>query len=96
MLLSMKGKVEDTMFVLSGKTVYSGIAKGPIHVLNRDINTIKREKIADIELELKRLDAALMSAKLQWMELYKKAVKVMHSAKKIKKQLFFLAFYIFL
>jgi len=63
------------MFVLSGKTVYSGIAKGPIHVLNRDINTIKREKITDIELELERLDAALVSAKLQLMELYEKAVK---------------------
>jgi len=63
------------MFVLSGKSVYSGIAKGPVHVLKRDIGTVKREKITDISSELQRMTDSVAVSKAQLEEIYEKAVK---------------------
>ena len=62
------------MVVLSGKTVYKGIAKGPLFVLRRDMCMVKRRKITDKQEEMNRIFAALEVSKHQLQELYEKAV----------------------
>lgn len=60
---------------LSGKSVYNGIAIGPILVLKKKDQMVKRKKIDDISTEIKRLKAAGEKSKKQLQELYNKALK---------------------
>ena len=63
------------MFTLSGKPVYSGIAKGPVHILKKEMCTVKREKISDVSIEMERIIAAVERSKEQLTEVYDLAVK---------------------
>ena len=63
------------MQCFQGKSVYKGIAMGPIVVLKKDNYQVKRTRIEDPEAEVKRVDAALEKSKEQLQKLYDKAVK---------------------
>ena len=63
------------MLKLSGKAVYKGIVLGKITVLKKKEHQIKREKVADAEAEIERLEHAGRKAQEQLKELYDKAVK---------------------
>lgn len=63
------------MLKLSGKAVYKGIVLGPVAVLKKDDQQVKRTKITDADEELTRLGKAGEKAKLQLQKLYDKAVK---------------------
>lgn len=63
------------MVEFSGKSVYNGIAMGPIVVLKRNDCVVKRMKIQDEEKEVERLAKAIAHAKEQLQGLYEKAVK---------------------
>ena len=60
------------MNIYTGKTVYKGIALGPIHLFKREA-PIKRRKIADSRAESERLAAAVEAAKGELQALYDKA-----------------------
>lgn len=60
---------------LSGKSVYKGIALGPVMVLKRNDHPVKRIKIEDVDAEILRLEKAGESAKTQLQQLYEKALK---------------------
>ncbi len=62
------------MNVWNGKSVYSGIAMGPVVVLKKEDNLVKCEKIADAEAEIARVKAAVEVSKMQLQELYEKAL----------------------
>ena len=66
---------EVRMQCFQGKSVYKGIAMGPIVVLKKDEYQVKRTRIEDPEAEVKRVDAALEKSKEQLQKLYDKAVK---------------------
>lgn len=59
----------------SGKSVYKGIALGPVMVLKKQDNLIRRKGIKDIDAEIKRVEDAILAAKEQLKKLYQKAVK---------------------
>lgn len=63
------------MLKLSGKAVYKGIVMGPVAVLKKDDQQVKREKITDADAELARLGKAGEQAQAQLQKLYDKAVK---------------------
>ena len=63
------------MLKLKGKSVYKGITTGPIIVLQKKDQQVKREKIEDPDAELKKLDIAVEESKKQLKELYDKAIK---------------------
>lgn len=58
-----------------GKSVYKGIAMGPIVVLKKNDYQVKRTRIEDPEAEVKRVDTALEKSKEQLQKLYDKAVR---------------------
>lgn len=58
-----------------GKTVYKGIAMGPVLVLHNKDQQVKRTKIEDAEAELARLEQAKQKSKEQLQRLYEKALK---------------------
>ena len=58
-----------------GKSVYSGIAMGPVIVLKSDDYQVKRNRIEDVDAEVARLAKALKASKEQLHKLYDKAVK---------------------
>ena len=58
-----------------GKSVYKGIALGPVVVLKKQDNLIRRKGIRDIDAEIKRVEDAILTAKEQLKKLYQKAVK---------------------
>lgn len=60
---------------LEGKSVYKGIALGPIHVMRDSNYTVRREKITDPEAELGRVAAAKARANDELQALYEKALK---------------------
>lgn len=57
----------------NGKSVYNGIAMGPVAVF-RKMQQVKRERIDNPETELKRLDRAMEETMRQLGELYDKAL----------------------
>lgn len=59
----------------SGKAVYRGIAEGSVVVLKNEDQQVKRNKITDVDREVKRLETALFQSKEQLQDLYDKAVK---------------------
>ena len=58
-----------------GKSVYTGIAVGPVVVLKKNDYQVKRTRIEDPEAEIKRVDEALEKSKEQLQKLYDKAVQ---------------------
>ena len=58
-----------------GKSVYKGIAMGPVVVLKKNDYQVKRTRIEDPEAEIKRVDEALEKSKEQLQKLYEKAVQ---------------------
>ena len=63
------------MLKLSGKAVYKGIVMGPIAVLRKDDQSVKRTKITDADAEIVRLGKAGEQSQAQLQKLYDKAVK---------------------
>ena len=63
------------MLKLSGKSVYKGIALGPVVVLKKNDQQVTRVKIADADEELARLETAGDKSTEQLQELYEKALK---------------------
>lgn len=63
------------MMKYAGKSVYKGIAMGKVFVLGKEEAMVKREKIEDVDAEIKRLGDAIESAQKQLQDLYEKAVK---------------------
>lgn len=63
------------MEVLNGKSVYGGIAIGRISVYSKSDSQVKREKIEDVQAEIKRFEEAKELAKEQLGKLYEKALK---------------------
>ena len=58
-----------------GKSVYKGLAMGPVVVLTKNDYQVKRTRIEDPEAEIKRVDEALEKSKEQLQKLYDKAVQ---------------------
>ena len=63
------------MQCFQGKSVYKGIAMGPIVVLKKNDYQVKRTRIEDAETEAARVDVALKASQEQLQKLYDKAVK---------------------
>ena len=63
------------MIRLSGKSVYKGIAMGPVIVLKKNDAQVKRSHVEDAESEKKRLEEAISLSQAQLQKLYEKAVK---------------------
>ncbi|MDD3219807.1 MAG: phosphoenolpyruvate--protein phosphotransferase [Lachnospiraceae bacterium] len=61
--------------ILKGKSVFSGIAIGKLSIYKQADNQVKRQKIKDTKQEVQRFLNAKEKAKIQLMELYKKALK---------------------
>ena len=63
------------MQCFQGKSVYKGIAMGPIVVFKKNDDQVKRTRIEDTEAEVKRVDEALKASQEQLQKLYDKAVR---------------------
>lgn len=63
------------MTVYHGKSVFGGIAIGPIQLYTKGEQEVKREKREDSEAEIKRYEEAKETAVEQLRKLYEKAVK---------------------
>ena len=63
------------MQCFQGKSVYKGIAMGPIVVFKKNDYQVKRTRIEDTEAEVKRVDEALKASQEQLQKLYDKAVR---------------------
>lgn len=57
-----------------GKSVYKGVAVGPIVVFHKNEDQVKRRKIEDADQELARIKDAVEASKKQLQELYEKAL----------------------
>lgn len=57
-----------------GKPVYKGIAVGPISVLKKEDQKVKRNKVENTEAEIQRVSHAIKAAQEQLQKLYDKAV----------------------
>ncbi len=60
---------------LRGKSIVRGIAIGKIHFLSKSQQSVRRAKVADVEAEVLRYDAAKETATAQLQALYEKALK---------------------
>lgn len=63
------------MQCFQGKSVYKGIALGPVVVLRKNDYQVKRTRIEDVESEIKRMEDALKCSQDQLQNLYEKAVR---------------------
>lgn len=63
------------MLKLQGKAVYKGIVEGPVFVLKKKDQQVKRIRIRDADSETARFENAKKKAGIQLQELYDKAVK---------------------
>ena len=63
------------MQCFQGKSVYKGIAMGPIVVLKKNDYQVKRTRIEDTEAEVKRVDEALKASQEQLQKLYDKVLR---------------------
>lgn len=59
----------------TGKTVYKGIAMGPLLVMKRTDDLVKRSKIEDAEEEIAKVSKAIEVSQGQLKQLYEKALK---------------------
>lgn len=62
------------MFALSGKSVYKGIAMGPVVVLKKDDCQVQRIKTENSQQEIVRVDQAVEVSRQQLQVLYEKAL----------------------
>ena len=69
------GKDQFGMNVYQGKSVFGGIAIGHLCVYKKGEQQVTRQKIEDVEAEVKRFQDAKEAAQAQLGELYDKAVK---------------------
>ena len=69
------GKEQFGMNVYQGKSVFGGIAIGHFCVYKKGEQQVTRQKIEDVEAEVKRFQDAKEAAQAQLGELYDKAVK---------------------
>ena len=60
---------------LQGKSVFGGIAIGPLSIYRKNDNVVKRSKVEDTESEVTRFEEARQKAKVQLKALYEKALK---------------------
>lgn len=60
---------------IQGKSVFSGVAIGPLSIYAKADNVVKRVKIQDADSEIKRFEDAKEEAKKQLQELHDKALK---------------------
>lgn len=63
------------MQVIQGKSIFGGIAIGPITFFAKEQNQVKRTKIENPEAEIARYEAAIGTAQEQLGRLYEKALK---------------------
>ena len=63
------------MQVIQGKSIFGGIAIGPITFFAKEQNQVKRTKVEDVAAEVARYEAAVVSAQEQLGGLYEKALK---------------------
>ena len=63
------------MTILKGKGVFGGIAFGKISVYNREECEIKRYRIEDTDVEIRRYESAKKIAIVQLQSLYEKALQ---------------------
>ena len=63
------------MVIYEGKAVFEGVAIGKLSVHKKNEETVKREKVTDVEAEVARYAAARETATEQLQALYEKAVK---------------------
>ncbi len=63
------------MIVLEGKAVFEGVAIGKLSIYKKAEQSVKREKVADVEAEIARYEKARELAVEQLQALYDKAVK---------------------
>ena len=63
------------MEVIQGKSIFGGIAIGPVYFFTKEQKQVKRKKIEDAAAEIKRYEDACETAKEQLGELYEKALK---------------------
>ena len=63
------------MMRLGGKSVQNGIALGPVIVLKRQTEPVRREKVSDVEAELEAVRTAAVRAGEELWELYDKALR---------------------
>ena len=63
------------MQCFQGKSVYKGIAMGPVVVLRKNDYQVKRTRSEDAEAEAARVDVALKASQEQLQKLYDRAVK---------------------
>ncbi len=63
------------MFTLTGKSVYRGIAMGPVVVLNKADCQVHRTKTEDAQAEIDRVASAVEQSKEQLQALYEKALR---------------------
>ena len=62
------------MQCFQGKSVYKGIAMGPVAVFKKNDYQVKRAKINDADMEIARVEQAIEHAKEQLQKLYDKAI----------------------
>ena len=62
------------MMKLNGKSVYKGIAVGPVLVLRQEEQKVRRSKVSDPDAEMRRVHGAVSTAQQQLQKLYDKAV----------------------
>ena len=62
------------MQCFQGKSVYKGIAMGPVAVFKKNDYQVKRKKISDADTEIARVTKAIEQAKGQLQKLYDKAI----------------------
>lgn len=63
------------MQVIQGKSIFGGIAIGPVMFFTKEQNQVKRSKIEDTASEIARYEAAIVTAQEQLGKLYEKALK---------------------
>ena len=63
------------MMQFDGKSVYKGIALGPVLVLKNHDTQVRRKKTEDAEAEIKKVEAAGQEARKQLQKLYDKALR---------------------
>lgn len=63
------------MQVIQGKSIFGGIAIGPVMFFTKEQNQVKRSKIEDTAAEIARYEAAVVTAQEQLGKLYEKALK---------------------
>ena len=62
------------MQCFQGKSVYKGIAMGPVAVFKKNDYQVKRKKVSDADTEIARVTKAIEQAKGQLQKLYDKAI----------------------